>query len=66
MSEKDWGTFVVTGRVEDYLRYRNAQDKCEEMQNPQMQKEADNKQTGAKNRESDRGDGDGAVGSTYR
>jgi len=59
MNGKDWNTFVVTGRVADYLNYRNAYDGL-------LEKDCDMNQTGAKKRESDRSDGNGAVGSTHR
>ena len=65
MSEKYWGTFVVTGRVADYLNYRNAKEKSDNNQDDQGLKAADI-QTGAKKHESDCSDRDGAVSSTYR
>ena len=59
MNEKYWDTFVVTGRAADYLRYKNAIDDAN------SDEECESR-TGAKKRESDRSNRDGAVGSTYR
>ena len=59
MNEKYWDTFIVTGRAADYLRYKNAMDDVS------SDEECESK-TGAKKRESDRSNGDGAGGGTYR
>ena len=54
MDYKDWNVFVVTGRVADYLNYKN------------KKQETDNGQTGADTHESDRSDRDGAGSGTHR
>ena len=70
MSEKYWNTFVVTGRAADYLKYKDScLEKCGSDDGEKHQKSMNshnNKQTGEMKRESDRSDGDGAVGGTHR
>ena len=63
MNEKDWGTFVVTGRVADYLNYKNGWDVT---RGPGRRQELQEDKTGAKKHESDRSDRDGAGGSADR
>ena len=62
MSEKYWDAFVVTGRVADYLNYKNRGSSSSADDNGNNE----GHQTGAKKRESDCSDGDGAVGGTHR
>ena len=69
MNETYWNTFALTGRVADYLNYRNAWDTQTdgtEKMDRNSTSSTNSKQTGAKKRESDRSDGNGAVRGTHR
>ncbi len=53
MKEKYWQQFISTGKVEDYLDYKNV--------NTRVQFQEGTKETGVENSESDYTDGNGPV-----
>lgn len=63
MKAEYWDRFMVTGKVEDYLRYKHRNEAAEDLQTEKLEETSE---AGKEKRESDRIDRDGTFYSACR